>query len=290
MALTRNSEGDAKIFATCNPSNPNHYVYQEYIRPTFDDDSCRVFKFDLEDNLNLSDEYVGYLKRLYPTDSVFYKRYILGEWVSGHGAIYSKFTDDNIYEDDLPLDSYDYLELGSDYGASSTTCWNLIGVREYEDHNEYDIICEGGYNAEKEGMSLTDDEIVDLIRETQDEYQLSDENIFYASHDAKSLKTALEKKDSIHMTIGTFTPDTLECIGVISSLFYHNYIRVHKRCTNTIQCIKGYEWDSKAAMRGEDKPLKVDDHYADSIRAPIMNHLFDEGVLGAVVDFADLFR
>lgn len=286
MVVTRNSESGAKIFATSNPANPNHYVYQDYIqKEEIKQGSVKVFTFKLEDNPNLTREYIEHLKQLYPEDSVFYKRYILGQWVSGHGIIYSRFTDENIYHEDRPLDYYDYLEYGSDYGASSTTCFNLVGVKEFEDHNEFDIIAEGGYNAKAEGVSLTDDEIVDLVVESQNEYGLGKGNVFYPSHDAKSFKTSLEKRGDVLMDIETFTPDTLECIGEISSLFNLNYLRVHSRCVNTIECLRSYEWDSRAAQRGEDKPLKVDDHYCDSIRAPIMNHLFDEDGIGGLLEW-----
>lgn len=287
MILSRNSLDGAKIFITCNPANPNHYLYMEYIanKEMINDGKCKVWTFNLEDNLTLSDEYVENLKASYPRDSLFYKRYILGQWVSGQGAIYSRFDDNNIYSEDRPLSYYDYLEFGSDYGAGSTTCWNLVGVKYFEDHIEYDIIDEGGHNAEDEGYSLTDSEIVDLICDMQDYYHLDLSSTFYPSHDAKSLKTELEKNERVRMHIQTFTPDTLECIGEISSLFYKNYIRVHERCRRTIDCIRGYEWDVNMARKGKDVPHKVDDHFCDSIRAPIINHLYTDSGIGGYIDW-----
>lgn len=278
MLISRNSLSGAKIFLTCNPANPNNFLYTEYVDNTelLQSQKCKVYNFLLEDNLTLTQEYIDNLKSMYPVDSVFYKRNILGQWISGHGLIYSQFQDKHIITGDIDLEQFDYIELGSDYGASSTTCFNLIGIKEYEDHNEYTIIDEDGYNAEKEGVSLTDDEIVEKIYNMQEQYNLDSSNVFYCSHDATSLKTALEKDHRIQMTIDSFKPDTLECISNISSLFYQDYIRIHNRCSNTIECLHGYEWDSKAAARGEDKPLKSDDHYADSIRAPIMAHLCED--------------
>jgi PBSX family phage terminase large subunit len=284
MALTRNSETGATIFATCNPSNPNHYVYKDYIiQEEIKQGSVRVFEFRLEDNPNLSPDYVGHLKTLYPKDSVFYKRYILGQWVSGRGAIYDKFDDNNIYHEQTPLNEYDYIEVGSDYGTSTTTCYEVIGIKEYPDHTEFEVIHEYGYDAKREGVTQTDAERVEDIYQLQEEYNLGKQNVFYVSHDAASLLSALQKDERITMTIDTFTPDTLECIREISSLFYQNYLRVHENCTETIQQIRGYEWDEKAAQRGEDKPVKKDDHYPDALRAPVMNHLYS----GEVV-FSDL--
>lgn len=282
MMISRNSQGDSRIFLTCNPGNPNNFVYQEYVndKELINKGHVKVWNFLLEDNPSLSHAYVEHIKNIYPKDSIFYKRNILGLWASGQGLIYSKLDDNNFYDTQRPLDYYDYLEIGSDYGSSSTTCFNLVGIKEFDDHNEYDIIAEDGYNAEKEGVSLTDDEIVDMVVRMQDKYQLGMYDVIYPSHDAKSLKTALQKDERVEMDIHTFTPNTLECISEISSLIYKNYLRIYTGCVNTIHCLRGYEWDSKAASRGEDKPRKVDDHYADSIRAPIMEHLYNGEPVG----------
>ena len=278
MILSRNSLPDSKIFITCNPANPNHYLYKEYISnmEMYHEGICKVWTFRLEDNTTLTDQYVQNLKASYPPDSLFYKRYIEGLWVSGQGAIYAHFDDNNIYTEDKPLTDFDYMDLGSDYGASSTTCWNLIGVQCYEDHNEYYVIDEGGYNAEQEGVSITNTQIAEMIQEMQDHYQLDEDSVFYCSHDATSLETELLHRDDIHLDVQKYMPDTLECIGVISDLMYKNHFHIHERCTRTIECIQSYEWDAAAARRGEDKPHKVDDHFCDSLRAPIMKHRFDE--------------
>ena len=277
MALTRNSDTGAMIFATCNPANPNHYVYQDYIlKEKVKQGSVKVFKFNIEDNVNLTPEYIHHLKQLYPKDSLFYKRYILGQWVSGRGAIYDKFDDNNIYKNQLPLNEYDYIEIGSDYGTSTTTCYEIIGIKEYKDHTRYDVIREYGYDAKQEGVTQTDAERVEDIYHLQEEYHLGKDNVFYVSHDAASLLSALQKDERIKMTLDTFTPNTLECIQEISSLFYQNYLRIHESCTETIKQIRGYEWDMKAAQNGIDKPIKKDDHYPDALRAPIINHLYEE--------------
>lgn len=282
MMISRNSLKGARIFMTCNPANPNNKINQEYV---LDEELqkmgyVKVTNFLLEDNLSLTPEYIQRVKKIYPEDSVFYKRNILGLWASGQGLIYTGFTDKNIYHEDKPLDYYDYLEIGSDYGSSSTTCWILGGIKEFEDHNEYDLIAEGGYNAKREGMGVTDYEITEMIYDMQEEYHLTAENIFYPSHDASSLEIELRKNKKIELSVEKFTPDVLKSIEQINSLFHVGYLHVHSRCSELINCIHGYEWDPRAARNGEDKPLKVDDHYCDAMRAPIMNHLWEDNAVG----------
>ena len=280
MILSRNSLPESMIFITCNPANPNHYLYTEYIQNEHlkEDGKCRVWTFTLEDNQTLTQDYVDNLKASYPKDSLFYKRYIDGLWVSGQGAIYGHFDDNNLYDEDKPIDWYDYVEVGSDYGASSTTCWDFIGIKHYDDHTEYYVFDEGGHNAEQTGINLTNSRIVEMIADQQEQYQLDEDTYFYPSHDATSFETELIENKRIKMSIQKYKPDTLRCIGVISDLIYKNYLHVHTRCQRTIDCIQSYEWDSRAALRGEDKPHKVDDHFCDSIRAPIMMNLHGAGI------------
>ena len=285
MIISRNRMPNSQLFITCNPANPNHYLYKQYITNTeeINNNRIRVWTFEIEDNLSLTREYIENLKASYPKDSLFYKRYILGQWVSGQGAIYPHLNKNNYYTQDIPIEWFDYVEAGSDYGASSTTCWNWIGIKEYDDHNEYYVFDEGGHNAKHEGVNLTNSEIVDMIVEQQNKYDLDLTSTFYPSHDATSLETELLNDARVRMNIQKFTPDTLKCITTIQNLIYHNYFHIHTRCKRTISCLQSYEWDENAARRGKDKPYKVDDHFCDSLRAPIMEHLYSDVGIGFVM-------
>jgi PBSX family phage terminase large subunit len=275
MMVSRCSLPGAQIFMTCNPAAPQNHIYTNYVSKADlqDDNYVSVTTFLLEDNKSLPERYINYVKSIYPPESVFYKRNILGKWASGQGLIYSRFDENNIYDEDMPLDYYDYIDLGSDYGASSTTCWTMIGVKEFPDHVEFDIINEDGHDAKREGYSITDSEVVERILQMQDKYELGRENIFYVSHDATSLETELKNNKEVKMEIQKFKPDLLESIEKINNLFYHNQLRIHSRCTNLIRSIESYEWNIKKAEAGVDEPVKIDDHYVDAMRAPIMNYL-----------------
>jgi phage terminase large subunit len=47
-------------------------------------------------------------------------------------------------------------------------------------------------------------------------------------------------------------------------------LKIHISCKNTIQELSNYVWDAKAQEKGEDKPLKVNDHCCDALRYAIM--------------------
>jgi len=52
----------------------------------------------------------------------------------------------------------------------------------------------------------------------------------------------------------------------VGSLFNTDRLFVHERCKRLRDEIAGYAWDTKAAERGEDVPIKRDDHAVDPLR------------------------
>ena len=72
----------------CNPDSPFHYIKTDYIEQL---ESKKVFHlhFELEENTNLDQDIINRLKSLYK--GLFYRRYILGEWVVAEGIIYDMF-------------------------------------------------------------------------------------------------------------------------------------------------------------------------------------------------------
>lgn len=285
MLLSRCSLDGSKVFVTCNPGSPQNYIYTDYVNndELRNDGFVKVFNFLLEDNINLSHETIENIKAMYSKGSVFYKRNILNQWVSGQGAIFDSFTDDNIFGGRLHLEDYYSIGIGSDYGVSTTTCYTLVGIQERCGLKCYDVLAERYYNAEREGMTQSDSQRVDDIYNMQEDFHLGKQNTFFPSHDAGSLKSALEQDSRIKMNIETFTPDTLECIQRMSSLFHENRLRIHESCTETIKQVQSYEWDLKASQRGQDRPVKKDDHLVDSMRAPIMTDITSKHVISGIV-------
>ena len=55
-------------------------------------------------------------------------------------------------------------------------------------------------------------------------------------------------------------------IKIVSKFISGKNLVIQKGCTTLIEHLQSYEWDSKAADRGEDKPLKVNDHICDALR------------------------
>ena len=289
MLVSRNSLSGAKIFCTCNPVSPLNFIKTEYIDnvKAQDEGRVKVFQFLLEDNLTLSDDYIQSLKSLYSPDSVFYKRNIEGLWASGQGIIFPSFNEENILND-FQLEDYYKFGIGMDYGSSNMTCYSLIGFKHSDEDKyttSYHQIHEKFYDAKREGVGQTDEERVEDILEIQKEYGLTRSTKFYCSHDAGNLKTSLKKDKRIKLSIDTYMPDAKEAIETMNSLFHNNHLMIYKANKETIKQIRGYEWDAKASARGEDRPVKIDDHLIDSLRAPIMVGRDTHSVRSRVIRF-----
>ena len=124
MLLSRLSQPGAKLLATTNPDSPRHWLMEDYLSREQELDLLRM-TFRLEDNPALDSQYVRELKREYT--GVFYRRYILGEWVAAQGAVYRSFADDpQRWLTDLSTpgqrgalaENTEFIAIGVDFGGS----------------------------------------------------------------------------------------------------------------------------------------------------------------------------
>lgn len=141
--------------------------------------------------------------------------------------------------------------------------------RDVVEGNSYYLLDETYYDAEVEGVTQSDDERVDDIVTLQNQYKLDSNNTLYLPHDAASLKTACEKDKRIRMEVKTYTPDVNADIATIQSLIATRRFKIHVNCKNSIEQAQTYCWDKQSQQRGEDKPLKQDDHCPDMWRGGI---------------------
>lgn len=271
MAMNRCSLKGAKMFWTMNPDSPYHYIFKEYInnKELKEKGVVKVWHFTLKDNLNLTKEYVEQLKLLYSKSALQYKRYILGMWVIAEGAIYDKFVESENTFKKIP--KVDEINISCDYGVSTVTTFGVIGIKKsLSEGNNYYLFEETYYDAEVIGINQTDSQRVNDILRLQKKYNLTNKNTLFLPHDAASLKAECEQDSRIKMKVRTYTPNTFEDINTIQQLIADRKFKIHESCTNSITQAQTYAWDKKAQKRGEDKPLKIDDHCPDMWRGGIL--------------------
>ena len=269
MAITRCSVDGAQMFWTMNPESPYHFIYTDYITNTelLESGTVKCWHFTLEDNLHLSKRYIEELKRVNRKSQVNYKRNILGQWVIAEGVIYDSFDENvHVFHDDLS-ETFDETNICCDYGVSTVTTFGVMGiVKNTREGNKYYLQEETYYDAAQKGVAQSDSDRVDDIVMLQDKYHLGRRSTLFLPHDAASLKAACRKDPRIKMKVRTYAPDTYKDINRIQDLFNTERFFIHESCVNSITQAQTYCWDTKAQQRGEDKPLKVDDHCPDMWR------------------------
>ena len=88
MLKSRLSCPHSHFDGTCNPDNPQHW-FKKFL----DSDAdiyCQAYTID--DNPTLPPEFVADLKKEY-AGTVYYNRFILGQWAAANGIIYRPFAD-----------------------------------------------------------------------------------------------------------------------------------------------------------------------------------------------------
>jgi len=249
--LARCSVEGAKIFATTNPDSPYHWLYTAYIQKA-DEKSYFVMKFLLEDNPFLPAEYIEFIKKTYT--GLFYKRFILGEWVAAEGIIYDMFDEKKHVVDELP-DSFDKYIVGVDFGMQNPTVFLLIGVS-----NGTAYIVKEYYHEGREQTKTVDKYSKDFKEWLGD---IKPHRI-YIDPSAQALIQQL-KADGFY-NVREANNSVLDGIATVSKFLSQNKLFIHARCKNTIREFYSYAWDTKAQQNGQDKPLKIADHCMDALR------------------------
>lgn len=253
MARTRLSVPESRMYWTCNPESPYHPVYKEYIEKRESRSDLFHLHFELEDNPSLTDSYKDELRNTFT--GVFYRRMILGEWVLAEGIIYDAFSIHHIVNDAPRIKQY---FVSVDYGTASTTVFLLFGVG--EDNRIY-VLKEWYHDAETSRYQMTDPELVqEMARFTQDI------PIWRIYPDPSATSFNLSLKEAGY-SVTEADNKVLEGIRQVSSGFHNNNLLIHESCKTLISEISNsYVWDNRAVRRGEDKPLKKNDHRSDTLR------------------------
>lgn len=256
MMLSRLSETGAKAFLTTNPGSPQHHLKKGFIdkEESLGSDHIRCWKFRLEDNPHLDPLYVEQLKREYT--GLWYRRYILGDWVAAEGAVFENFDVDRHVIKSLPDGRASQLRIGVDYGSSNPTVF-LKALR----YGNVWVIASEYYHRPKAQRQKTNSEYAaDLSKFVGDLHPTSVEI------DPSAASFIHEARRAGVRGVHPANNEVLDGIRRIANALENGQLVIHESCTNLIEELLGYSWDSKAQERGEDKPIKADDHSVDALR------------------------
>lgn len=245
----------SKIFGTTNPDNPNHWARKEYLlRPR--EQRLRSWHFVMDDNPGLSEEYKARQRAAHR--GLFYQRNILGLWVMAEGAIYEAFDEAEHVVDELP--AMRRYWVGIDYGTVNAFSAILLGLG--EDGRLY-VCAEWRHDSRTAQRQMTDAQYSAAVRQWLTDLDVRPEWTFI-DPSAASFITQLWQDG--HHGIARAQNDVVGGIRSVASLFGAGLLRVHRSCTGLLEELPAYVWDEKAAEKGEDKPVKANDHSCDALR------------------------
>lgn len=251
MLKSRLDKPYSRFDGSCNPESPGHWLKQFIDSEGLD---IYVQKYTIFDNPALSPDFVENLCKEYE-GTVFYQRYILGEWTLAEGLIYPMY--DKAIETPPEGKAEQYV-LSIDYGtlnAFAALLWGKYGEVWYAIDGYY-------YSGRDTGQQLTDEEYGQEIDKRFREFSNEWNKLrVIVDPSAASFITLLKKKRCYRVIPADNA--VIDGIRETATAIQTGKIKVSPKLKEWQREAEGYVWDDNPV---EDRPIKVNDHYMDSTR------------------------
>ncbi len=250
QALARCSLNGSKFWFNCNPENPKHWFYEQWIKNA-KEKNCLYLHFLMQDNPSLSPKVIRRYERLY--SGAFYERFVLGRWVAVDGLVYGDAAKGK-YTREPPVNDFEKYYISCDYGTVNPTSMGLWGL-----HNDkWYRFDEYYYSSRREGRQLTDEEYYEKLCELA--FGKSIEGIVI-DPSAASFAECIRRKGRYRVIPAK--NDVVSGIRKVHSAFREGRIVISPVCVASIKEFSLYRWDENAT---KDTPRKENDHAMDDIR------------------------
>lgn len=249
-----------RVFWDLNPSSPANFIYKDYIdkfKETYGE-RYNYEHFTIRDNASITEERIRDIESQYDKNSVWYRRDILGERCNAEGLVYPMFNKDIhvVRKGDVQTEG-DYY-VSSDYGIQNATVFLLwqkeVGSKRWICLNEY--YYSGRDNHYQKTVSEHVKGLIQMLNGIEPRAIIVDPS-------ASALITEIRRK-GYH--VRRADNDVKEGIDDVSTMLANQLLAFCDCCVNTIGEFGIYSWDEKASERGEDAPLKENDHAMDATR------------------------
>lgn len=251
MLKSRLSCPHSHFDGTCNPDSPLHWF-----KAFLDSDAdiyCQAYTID--DNPFLDPDFVDNLKREY-AGTVFYQRFILGQWAIAEGLVYPFVAaNPDVYllrGSTAGMDGQFWVSI--DYGTHnpcSMGLWCVQGSRAVRIKERY-------YDSRKTCVQHTPEEDYALLEELTRGYYIRAVVVDPAA--AAFIETIRRHG---RFLVQPAENDVINGIQVTAALLQSGRVLIHESCADALREFKTYSWDDTAR---QDKVIKENDHAMDEIR------------------------
>lgn len=266
QALARCSVAGAKYWFNCNPESPGHWFYREWIEKR-EERNALYLHFTMEDNPSLSEETRKRYRELF--SGVFYRRFVLGEWVAAQGLVYP-FAGELLC--DRPAEPFQDWAVSCDYGTVNPTSMGLWGLQ----NGVWYRVDEYYFDSRQRGEQRTDEEHYRAL-----EQLCGDRKVRHMVVDPSAASFLAVVRRHGRFPAVAAENDVLDGIRRVSTALKEGRIRVCRCCTDTAREFGLYRW---ADDLQRDAPVKEHDHAMDDIRYFVSSLLYREagGAFAAV--------
>ena len=260
QALARCSVNGSKMWFNCNPDNPAHWFYNEWIKKAEEKKALYVH-FTMDDNPSLSESLKDRYKRLY--SGAFYDRFVLGRWTASQGVVYPMFSEkQHVYSGDVECERF---VISCDYGTVNPSSFGLWGLSS----GVWYRLKEYYYSSKREGVSRTDEEHYTALEELAGGRKI--EKVI-VDPSAASFIECIRRHGRFRVVKAE--NDVITGIRNVSTALRENRLRFNESCRDIIREFRLYCWNEKAGM---DAPIKENDHAMDDMRYFVADMMRDRG-------------
>ena len=249
QAIARCSVPGSRLWFNCNPENPGHWFYREWILKA-KARRALYLHFTMEDNTALSPRIRARYRNAY--SGVFYRRFVLGEWTAAQGLVYD-FFDRERDAADVPEGSFEEWRISVDYGTANPASFGLWGKK----NAVWYRVAEYYYDSRKAGRQRTDEEYAEALERLAGERTI---RRVIVDPSAASFIEVLRRRG---FQVVRANNDVADGIRVTSDLLKKRRIVICRTCGDCLREMELYCWDERG---GRDAPRKENDHAMDDLR------------------------
>lgn len=248
QACARCSVAGSRIWFNCNPAGPNHWFYKTWIQESAKR-NCLRLHFTMEDNPSLTQQIRQRYQRLYT--GVFYKRFVLGQWVQAEGRVYDFFTEEMT---GIPPETCDKWYISCDYGTVNPMSMGLWG----RCRGIWYRVKEFYFDSRAQMHQMTDGEYAQALETLAGDRPIT---AVIVDPSAASFLELLRRRG---WRVQKANNDVLSGIRLTSDCLKTGKIVIGPGCTDCLREMEEYVWDLKDGSK--DKVRKEHDHAMDDMR------------------------
>ena len=249
QACARCSVAGSRLWFNCNPAGPEHWFYKNWILGAAER-KCLRLHFTMEDNPSLTPQIRQRYQRLYT--GVFYRRYILGEWVQAEGRVYDFFTPE--MAGTPPAGPWEKWYISCDYGTVNPTSMGLWGLC----RGVWYRVEEFYFDSRRQQRQMTDGEYAAALEKLAGGRKIT---AVVADPSAASFMEVLRREG---WNVKKADNDVLSGIRLTADKLKSGEIVICRGCEDCLREMDAYVWDLSGGNR--DRVKKEHDHAMDDMR------------------------